>query len=386
VALFAVASFVETLGFGHLGAFTPLYLRELGVEPSAVPQWTGLLSAASFAIGLPLAPMWGVWADRYSQKLVIVRSTIGEGVIFLLFAVSGSPWHLLAARMLVGFILGNTGVMYAVLADRAPPQRLPLAIGLVGAGSTLGVTAGAFVGGWLVLSIGLSRLFLLDAVAAWAVAAVLVAGLSDRPRPRTGGSSWALLRALPRNFVASPRVPWLFGLYFLVLLGANMQGPFVPLLVEAVYAGLDVSVAIGFVLFVAGVLSAASQPVLGWLAGAWGSGRVLAAALLLGAGATAMQALASEYWIMLLARSGFGASHGGAGPVVVSLIAAATPQERRSSVLNMILFPAYFTWLFGSLVGAGLAGFEVRLVFIVAAAVLLVSAAAAQTLVAKEES
>jgi MFS family permease len=89
-----------------------------------VPRWTGLLAAASFALGLPLAPLWGVWADKYSRKLIIVRSALGEALIFLIAALSQSVWHLLLARVLVGFILGNTGVMYAALAGVAPRHQL----------------------------------------------------------------------------------------------------------------------------------------------------------------------------------------------------------------------------------------------------------------------
>src|SRR5436190_8171808 len=166
--LLALASFVETLGFGHLGSFTPIYLQQLGVPAEAVPAWTGILSASSFILGLPLAPLWGVWADRYSRKLIIIRSTLGEGLIFFLFAMAVEPWHLLVARMLVGIILGNTGVMYAMLADLAPRRQLAFAIGWISAGGTLGMSVGPFVGGWALSWISLSQLYLFDAVRAGA--------------------------------------------------------------------------------------------------------------------------------------------------------------------------------------------------------------------------
>lgn len=376
-ALFALASFVETMGFGHLGAFTPLYLRELGVDAASVPQWTGVLAAASFVLGLPLAPFWGVWADRYSQKLIIVRSTLGEGLIFFLFSIGASPWTLLVARMLVGFILGNTGVMYAVLADRAPPARLPMAIGLVTAGSTLGMSVGPFLGGWLTTLVGLSHLYLLDAGAAWAVGLLLIWGLRERPRTgRPATSAWALLRALPGHLTASPTIPWLFGLYFLAMLGSNMQGPFVPLVIEEVYEGSDLPLAIGVAFLGMGLLSAISGPVLGRAAAWGGPRRVLAASLAVGAATAAGQAAASAYWQVVVLRAATGAAQGGTAPLLVSMIATATPPERRSSVLNIILFPAYFAWLIGGLAGAALAGVSVRGVFVIAAIVLAGAAVA----------
>lgn len=60
LVLFLATSIVESQSFGHLGAFTPLFLGELQVPASQIPSWTGILSALGFVIGLPLLPFWGV--------------------------------------------------------------------------------------------------------------------------------------------------------------------------------------------------------------------------------------------------------------------------------------------------------------------------------------
>ena len=374
--LLALASFVETLGFGHLGSFTPLYLQQMGVTPDAVPTWTGVLSAASFILGFPLAPLWGIWADRYSRKLIIIRSTVGEGVIFFLFSIAGAPWHLLVARMMVGFILGNTGVMYAMLADSTPRQHLAFAIGCISAGGTLGMSVGPFFGGWALGYISLSQLFLIDAFACWAVAVLLAVLLTERhDRDRPTASTLELLRALPRNVFASPGVPSLFLLYFVVFLGVNIQMPFVPLLVDAVYEGPDLPLAIGVMALAGGILSAASGPGLGRLAGRFGSRGVLTVALAIGAVAMFAQARAPDYGSLLVARSIFGLATGGAAPLVVSMVAAVVPEVRRGSVLNIILFPSYFAWLFGPLLGSALAAaFGIRAAFAGSAVVIAIAA------------
>ena len=68
------------------------------------------------------------------RKLIIVRSAYVEGVIFGLAALSPNVWVLAVARLLGGFVLGNTGVMLALLADVAPRKRLGLAVGLASSG------------------------------------------------------------------------------------------------------------------------------------------------------------------------------------------------------------------------------------------------------------
>ena len=78
-------------------------------------------------------PLWGVWADKYSRKAVIVRSALVEAVVFTLAALAREPWQMAIAVMLIGFQLGNTGVMLAAIRDVTPKARLGTTIGLFGA-------------------------------------------------------------------------------------------------------------------------------------------------------------------------------------------------------------------------------------------------------------
>ena len=72
---------------------------------------------------MPLVPLWGVWADKYSRKAVIVRSALVEAVVFAAVALSREPWQLALSMLLIGFQLGNTGVMLAGIRDVTPMRR-----------------------------------------------------------------------------------------------------------------------------------------------------------------------------------------------------------------------------------------------------------------------
>src|SRR6202165_668763 len=148
--LFAATTCVESMSWNQLSAYTPLYLRELHVPAAQVPGWIAAMSSLGWILALPLAPFWGVFADRYSRKLIIVRSAAIEAIVFGGWALSTSPWMALFFRCLSGFILGNTGVMLAVQASTTPKQRLALAVGIVGAGSPAGRAVGPILGGLLV--------------------------------------------------------------------------------------------------------------------------------------------------------------------------------------------------------------------------------------------
>src|SRR5579864_1455530 len=78
--LFLATTCVESLSWTQLSAYTPLYLRELHVPAAQVPGWIAAMSSVGWILALPLAPFWGVFADRYSRKLVIVRSAAVEAL------------------------------------------------------------------------------------------------------------------------------------------------------------------------------------------------------------------------------------------------------------------------------------------------------------------
>jgi len=142
LALYWVTSFIEGLGVAQIYAFLPNRLTEVGLSASDVGHFVGVLGALFFLSGLPFIPLWGVWADKYSRKAVIIRSALVEAVVFGVVAASQAPWQLVVAMLLVGFQLGNSGVMMAAIRDVTPTHRLGLAMGFFAASSPLGFGAG----------------------------------------------------------------------------------------------------------------------------------------------------------------------------------------------------------------------------------------------------
>ena len=97
VAVFWVTSMVEGLGVSQIFALLPTYLRQMGVPDSQRLAFVGIFSALVFVVGMPLVPLWGAWADKYSRKVVIVRSALVEAVVFAVSPSRASrgrsPWR-----------------------------------------------------------------------------------------------------------------------------------------------------------------------------------------------------------------------------------------------------------------------------------------------------
>src|SRR5712671_1653706 len=105
LGLFSLAGFIETVFWGQMSAFTPLYLPRLGVAQSDVATWTGASVALSGALGVPLLPLWGALADRYARQPVIVRSFFAHLLAGLVCLLAGNVWVFVLGRALMSFAL-----------------------------------------------------------------------------------------------------------------------------------------------------------------------------------------------------------------------------------------------------------------------------------------
>ncbi len=360
---FTLAGVVESQAFGHLNAFTPLFLQQLRVPRSEIPTWTGILAALAFVIGLPLLPFWGIWADRYSRKLIIVRTAYIEGVMFTVAAFSPNVWVLAVARLLAGFVFGNTGVMLAMLADVTPRKRLGLAVGIASAGFPLGAAIGPYLGGLVAQGPGIRTLLFADACLSALMGVVLTVVVRDEPRTKAvTGTVRSLLRAAVADILASPIIVRLFVLYFAASYGVSLAQPFIPIQLERLYKGPAplLPEVIGATLTGAGIAMAITTPVWGRLGDLLGRWRVLPVCIgAVGVGLAA-EALAPSLQPLQAAIFGVGLFQGGIGATVIALLALLAPVERRASILNFSLIPTQLSWLVGPITGAALASLSIR--------------------------
>ena len=101
LALFTLASLIETMFWGQLGAFTPLQLPRLGVSAAQVPLWTGIIAAVAGAAGIPFLPFWGALADRWARQPLIVRSFVAHLIAGILAILAGNVWVFLLSRAIM---------------------------------------------------------------------------------------------------------------------------------------------------------------------------------------------------------------------------------------------------------------------------------------------
>ncbi len=355
LAIFWLTSMVEGLGVSQIFAFLPSYLREMGVPEPERLQFVGLFGALIFVVGMPLVPLWGVWADKYSRKAVIIRSALVEATVLTAIALSREPWQLAASLLLVGFQLGNTGIMLAAIRDSAPTTRIGMALGLFGSSGPVGFAVGPVLGGIIVdtLHWGLPAMFALSASLSAGTALLLAVGSREvRPEVVPAGSTLALAFGAMRDVLADAPTRRIFGIFFVAFVANQVARPYLPVLVSQINGPAGEASAIGLVIGAAALLGALVGPAGGWLGDRIGYRPVLVAALLgTGVASLSMPAAPSIPVLAVIALAA-AALYGTVAPMVFALLATEVAPERRSQTLNLVYLPLYFGGIVGPVIAS----------------------------------
>ena len=360
LAIYSITALIESTGVSQVFAFLPLRLRQIGLPDAEVASFTGIFTALIFVFGIFLVPFWGVWADKFSRRAVIVRSALVEMVVFAGVALAREPWQLAVALLLTGLQLGNTGVMLAALRDVSPTHRIGTVSAAFGATGPIGFALGPIVGGFIVdgLHLPLTSVFWLGSVLSAAAVVLLLAASRDiRPPTVPVGRSLDLAASAVRSAVSDAQVRGLFLIFGVAILGSLMARPYLPILVERlVGTGAGLASAIGLVVGTAGLVGALASPGAGPLGDRLGLRRVLVGTLLIGGISVAVMPAAPSVVTLTVVAVAFGATNAGVQAMVFALVAVETPPERRSATLNLVLLPLYVAGIIGPGLAAAVAG------------------------------
>lgn len=150
------------LAISQIIPFLPLYVEQLGVtDPSSLTLWSGLIFSVTFMVSAIVSPMWGSLADRKGRKLMLLRASLGMGIVIFLQAFVTDVWQLFLLRALMGLTSGYIPNAMALVATQVPRERSGWAMSMVTTAQICGVIMGPMMGGFLADWVGLRAVFLI---------------------------------------------------------------------------------------------------------------------------------------------------------------------------------------------------------------------------------
>ncbi|KPP85280.1 MAG: MFS transporter, DHA1 family, tetracycline resistance protein [Rhodobacteraceae bacterium HLUCCO07] len=141
---------IDAMGIGLIMPVMPALIAE--VEGTSIAQaaiWGGVLSTAFAVMQFLFAPLIGALSDRFGRRPVLLISLVVMATDYVVMALAGSIWLLLAGRVVGGITAATHSTANAYMADISEPHEKAARFGLVGAGFGLGFVLGPVLGGLL---------------------------------------------------------------------------------------------------------------------------------------------------------------------------------------------------------------------------------------------
>ena len=156
------AEFTAIFGFSFGFPFLSIYLHEdLGItDQHELALWTGTaigIAGLSMAV---VSPIWGLLADRYGRRPMLLRSMLGGAVTVGLIGLSQSAIQVVGLRFMQGATSGTVTAANSLVVAETPRDRLGYAIGVLNSAVAIAGALSPLIGGLAVRVFGVRNIFL----------------------------------------------------------------------------------------------------------------------------------------------------------------------------------------------------------------------------------
>lgn len=149
-AFIFVTVMLDMLAFGIIIPVLPHLIVDLiGGSIAKAAVWTSAFGTVYMLMQFVFSPVQGTLSDRFGRRTVILISSFGLGVDFIVMALSPVMWLLFVGRAVSGICSASFSTANAYIADIVPKEQRAAAFGAMGGAFALGFIVGPALGGFL---------------------------------------------------------------------------------------------------------------------------------------------------------------------------------------------------------------------------------------------
>lgn len=150
VTFILITVMLDAMGIGLIVPVMPDLIQEVrGTGIGSAALWGGVLSTIFALMQFLFGPVIGALSDRFGRRPVLLLSLVVMAADYLVMAVAGSIWLLLAGRVVGGITAATQSTANAYMADISKPSEKAANFGLIGAAFGMGFVFGPMIGGAL---------------------------------------------------------------------------------------------------------------------------------------------------------------------------------------------------------------------------------------------
>lgn len=349
-------SFLTGASISLVVPFMPIFVEQLGIEGDQVAFYAGLAISVSAVSAALVSPIWGILADKYGRKPMMIRAGLAMTITMGGLAFVPNIYWLLFLRLLNGVFTGFVPNATALIASQVPKDKSGAALGTLSTGVVAGTLTGPFVGGFIAEIFGIRNVFLLVGVFLFLAAILTIFFIKEDFQPV------AKEKAIPTKEVFSafkyPRLLVnLFLTSFVIQFSAQSIGPILALYVRDLGQTENLLFVSGLIVSSMGFSSMMSAGILGKLGDKVGNHRLLVAAQIYSVIIYLLCAHATSPLQLGLYRFLFGLGTGALIPGVNALLSKMTLKSGISRIFafNQVFF--YLGGVIGPMAGSAVAGY-----------------------------
>lgn len=351
----------------------PLFVEQLGVPTDQVAFYAGLGISISAISAAFLSPIWGILADKFGRKPMMIRAGFAMTLTMGGLAFVPNVYWLLFLRFLNGVFAGFVPNATALIASQVPKDKSGYALGTLSTGVIAGNLIGPFIGGLIAEIFGIRNVFLLVGALLFLAALLTILFIKEDFQPV------AKEKAIPtKELIHSLKYPYLFinlfATSFVIQFAAQSIAPILALYVRDLGQKENLLFVSGLIVSSMGLSSMMSAGVMGRLGDKVGNHRLLIGAQVYSVVIYLLCANASTPFQLGFYRFLFGLGTGALVPGINALINKMTPKAAISRVFafNQVFF--YLGGVIGPMAGSAVAGpFGYHSVFYATAACVALS-------------
>ena len=349
-------SFLTGASISLVVPFMPIFVEQLGIEREQVAFYAGLAISVSAVSAALVSPIWGILADKYGRKPMMIRAGLAMTITMGGLAFVPNIYWLLFLRLLNGVFTGFVPNATALIASQVPKDKSGAALGTLSTGVVAGTLTGPFVGGFIAEIFGIRNVFLLVGSFLFLAAILTIFFIKEDFQP-VAKEKAILTKEVFSSFKYPRLLVNLFLTSFVIQFSAQSIGPILALYVRDLGQTENLLFVSGLIVSSMGFSSMMSAGILGKLGDKVGNHRLLVTAQIYSVIIYLLCAHATSPLQLGVYRFLFGLGTGALIPGVNALLSKMTPKSGISRIFafNQVFF--YLGGVIGPMAGSAVAGY-----------------------------
>lgn len=331
-----LSQFLAMVGFGCCMPFIPLLLKEnLHIDDENLRGVYVSIYYLAAMVSLCIATaVWGMLADRFGRKLMLLRASYAAALFYPLLALAPNFWVLATIRFICSFFSGTVNPAQTLLISTTPSEKHGFVLGVLSTATSSGNMLGYLLGGVIVHYYGYTEAFF-TCGGIYLASALLIQFFAKEDFNVKLVKKKRETNKYKFKEVATPAVIWILSLFLCFGIANRLVQPYMALLVEAVHGFKGAAFYTGIVSAAASLGGFFSGLCIGWLCDRLAPGKLLLPILISGAAFTTAMAFSGNVEMLILTRFLSAFAVNGVQPTLQLMLTRITRKELRGT---------YFGW------------------------------------------